>query len=110
MKGKKYNVGDEYCYEMDFELCFSVSAKGIVVYNNGTVAVARVWYGDLELLTAMEEGSCTYTEEEIARMFSDFKDEHERRVQEWYLLIDLETDALINKYLEIGDTSMDEFE
>lgn len=107
MNEKKYNVGDKYCYEMDYEF-LTISAKGVIVYNNGTVAVARIWYGDLEMLTSLEVSECTYTEEEITYMYPDFKDEHERYVQEVYVLIDLETDTLIS--INDYDDDMDEYE
>lgn len=39
--GMKYKVGSDYCYETD-SIFGTIVAKGIVVYNNGIVAIARV--------------------------------------------------------------------
>lgn len=95
MNGNRYKIGEKYSYEMDFEF-LTISAKGVIVYNNGQVAVARIWYGDFEVMAALEADDCTYTKAQITYMYPGFKDDHERKVQESYILIDLETDTLIS--------------
>lgn len=103
--GMKYKVGSDYCYETD-SIFGTIVAKGIVVYNNGIVAIARVWYGNFEMISSLEADDYTYTEERIAKLFNDFTDNHIRFQCEEYLLIDLKTNALVPRglsYLYIMD-------
>lgn len=92
--GMKYQVGSYYCYKTDTVLGI-LTVKGVVVYNNGIVAVARVWYGNMEMITSLEEYDYVYTWKQIFGLFNDFTDEHVRHPDEDYLLIDLKTDLLV---------------
>ena len=91
---QEYKIGDVFKHSTDFGK-EEISANGIIVYVNDDVAVARVWWGSYEMITSLDSEGFTYTYEEIKEMYPDFEDEHKKRIEEYYLLIDTKTNYFI---------------
>ena len=91
---QEYKIGDTFKHSTDFGK-EEISANGIIVYVNDDVAVARVWWGSYEMITSLDSEGFSYTYEEIKEMYPDFEDEHKKRIEEYYLLIDTKTNYFI---------------
>lgn len=91
---QEYKVGDVFKHSTDFGKK-EISVNGKIVFVNNDVAVARVWWGSYEMIASLELEGFTYTYEDIKEMYPDLEDEHEKKIEEYYLLIDTKTNCFI---------------